>query len=138
MLSAWIEQWVLRLQAYNFTVKYLPGPSKRESAIDQDAIQSGKLSKFPKEYKTVSSQLTVLGKLVLQETQLVIPCVLRKRVLNLAHKGHQGIVKTKHRHGSKVWEPGIDQDAESKSKTTWLPVGFASSTPGTIKEESFT
>ena len=34
--------------------------------------------------------------------RIVIPVSLRKRVLELAHEGHQGIVKTKDRLRSKV------------------------------------
>ena len=45
-------------------------------------------------------------------TRLVIPLRLRDRVLNLAHEGHQGIVKTKNRLRSKVWWPKMDADAE--------------------------
>ncbi|KAL9988936.1 hypothetical protein ACROYT_G003432 [Oculina patagonica] len=46
-------------------------------------------------FKAVRNELTVLGKLVLRGTRLVIPRKLRKQVLDLAHEGHQGIVKTK-------------------------------------------
>ena len=42
-------------------------------------------------------------------TRLVIPIKLRKQVLDLAHEGHQGIVKTKQRLRTKVWWPGIDR-----------------------------
>ena len=35
-------------------------------------------------------------------TRLIIPKCLREQVLQLAHEGHQGIVKTKNRLRSKV------------------------------------
>ena len=54
-------------------------------------------------FKAVRNDLTVLGKLVLRGTRLVIPRKLRKQVLKLAHEGHQGIVKTKQRLRTKVW-----------------------------------
>ena len=46
----------------------------------------------------------------------MVPRKLRRRVLDLAHKGHQGIVKTKERLRSKVWWPGIDKEAEKKCR----------------------
>ena len=47
----------------------------------------------------------------------MIPAVLRADVLELAHEGHQGIVKTKQRLRSKVWWPGMDNAAERKCRT---------------------
>jgi len=35
-------------------------------------------------------------------------------VVNLAHKGHQGVVKTKERLRRKVWRPGMDLQAEKR------------------------
>ena len=46
----------------------------------------------------------------------MIPRALQQRVLELAHEGHQGIVKTKCRLRSKVWWPKIDADAERLCK----------------------
>ena len=60
----------------------------------------------------VRQELSVLGKLVIRGTRLEIPKVLQVKVLNLTHEGHQGIVKTKQRLGSKVWWPNIDKEAE--------------------------
>ena len=68
-------------------------------------------------YKAVRHELTVLGKLVLRGTRLVMPQKLRKQVLELAHEGHQGIVKTKRRLRTKVWWPGIDRGAEQRCRT---------------------
>ncbi|CAG2242713.1 unnamed protein product [Mytilus edulis] len=50
-------------------------------------------------------------------SRIVIPDKLRKQTLQLAHEGHQGIVKTKLRLREKVWWPGIDQDAENLVKS---------------------
>ena len=41
---------------------------------------------------------------------IVIPRSLRKVVLELAHEGHQGVVKTKSRLRTKVWWPKMDGD----------------------------
>lgn len=49
--------------------------------------------------------------------RLLIPRRLRKRVLDLAHEVHQGLVKTKLRLCTKVWWTGIDNQVESQCKT---------------------
>ncbi|KAJ8018643.1 hypothetical protein HOLleu_43268 [Holothuria leucospilota] len=163
--SARIERWVLRLQSYNFKVKYIPGtqniadalsrlttgkvgtrvnigeehiwlvaqnaapvaiPIKKieyESGIDpeltlvRDCVQEGKWSDIPCAYKMVRSELAVVGKLVLRGNRIVIPKVLRSQVVELAHEGHQGIVKSKQRLRTKVWWPGVDREIEKKCKT---------------------
>ncbi len=43
---------------------------------------------------------------------VVIPTSLRQRILQLAHTGHHGIVRTKQTCRSSVWWPGIDSDVE--------------------------
>ena len=48
---------------------------------------------------------SVDGNLVLHGSRLVAPDALQKRVVELAHEGHQGLVKTRGLLGSKVWFP---------------------------------
>ena len=66
----------------------------------------------------VRSELTYIGQVILRGTRIVIyiPNILRKRVLELAHEGRQGVVKMKERLTSKVWWPGVDKDAERKCR----------------------
>lgn len=142
---------MLRLQSYNFTVKYIPGkeniadalsrlttgkvgtrvnrgeehirfvaqnaapvaiPIKKieyESSVDEelsllrDCIQKDNWSELPTPYKMVRNELAVVGYLVLRGNRIVIPKVLRAQVVELAHEGHQGIVKSKQRLRTKVW-----------------------------------
>ena len=54
---------------------------------------------------------------MLRGTRLVTPKKLRKQLLELAHEGHQGIVKIKQRLRSKVWWPGTDREAEQRCRT---------------------
>ena len=54
-------------------------------------------------YLPVKDELCVFENLVLRGTRIVIPTILRKKLLQLAHEGHQGIVKTKNRLRTKVW-----------------------------------
>ena len=58
-----------------------------------------------------------VGKLVLRGDRIVIPQTIRKIVLEIAHEGHQGIVKTKSRLRTKVWWPKMDADAEKICKS---------------------
>ena len=81
-----------------------PRQIERESESDPELrsvryyIQTGDWSqcKMPN-YMCVKNELCCIGKLVLRGDRIVIPQTLRKTVLELAHEGHQGIVKTKSR-----------------------------------------
>ena len=46
--------------------------------------------------------------LVLKSTRIVMPTSLRKRAIDLAHEGHQGLTKTKQLIREKIWFPFID------------------------------
>ena len=48
--------------------------------------------------------------ILLKSNRLVIPKLLRKKNLDIAHQHHLGIVKTKGLLREKVWWPGIGQD----------------------------
>nr|XP_039264197.1 uncharacterized protein K02A2.6-like [Styela clava] len=87
-----------------------------ELQIVRDCIKSQNWSKCGNSFLHVKNELCIHGQLILRGTRIVIPQILRKRVLELAHEGHQGIVKTKNRLRSKVWWPNIDRDAERKCK----------------------
>ncbi|PFX29727.1 Potassium channel subfamily T member 1 [Stylophora pistillata] len=54
------------------------------------------------------------GNLILHGTRIVIPKSLQEHVVNLAHEGHQGLVKTKSLLHEKVWFWNIDKLVESK------------------------
>uniref|UniRef100_A0A671TFE1 Gypsy retrotransposon integrase-like protein 1 n=1 Tax=Sparus aurata TaxID=8175 RepID=A0A671TFE1_SPAAU len=78
----------------------------------QSCIKTGDWSKCEPVYRTVKSELSTVGKIVLRGSRIVIPQAARRQTLMLAHEGHQGIVKTKQRLRTKVWWPGIDREAE--------------------------
>ena len=52
--------------------------------------------------------------MILRGTRIVVPQSLRKRVVNLAQEGHQGVVKTKERLRAKVLWPGMDRDPQRR------------------------
>ena len=64
----------------------------------------------------VKDELTVSasGNLILRGTRIVVPKSLQGHVVNLAHEGHQGLVKTKSLLREKVWFSNIDKLVESK------------------------
>ena len=57
-------------------------------------------------------ELTTSDGIVLRGDRILVPASLRKRVLGLAHQGHQGIAKTKSCLRSKVWWPGMSVEAD--------------------------
>ena len=63
-------------------------------------------------YKKISHEISVHDELILRGNRIIIPKSLRDKVINLAHAGHQGVVKTKQLVREKVWFPGIDKDVE--------------------------
>ena len=60
----------------------------------------------------VSSELCVIGHLILRGTRIIMPAKLRPRTIALAHEGHFGVVGTKQRLRTKVWWPGLDKEVE--------------------------
>ncbi|XP_064594399.1 uncharacterized protein K02A2.6-like [Liolophura sinensis] len=66
-------------------------------------------------FATVHTDLSVNsdGNILLFGSRIVIPACLQQRVCDLAHVGHQGIVKTKKLLRQKVWFPGIDKLVET-------------------------
>lgn len=96
-----------------------PAELEKASAEDmelnliKECVQTGDWSQCNvPAYLHVKNELCTYGGLLLRGSRLVIPRELRPRVLELAHEGHQGIVKTKCRLRSKVWWPKMDADAE--------------------------
>ena len=60
-------------------------------------------------FTNVRNELSsVDGNIVLRGNQIVIPDALQKRVIELPHEGHQGLVKTRSLLRSKVLFPKMD------------------------------
>ncbi|XP_022791503.1 uncharacterized protein K02A2.6-like [Stylophora pistillata] len=98
---------------------FTPAEIEKASAEDmelnliKECVQTGDCSQCNvPAHLHVKNELCTYSGLHLRGSRLVIPRELRPRVLELAHEGHQGIVKTKCRLRSKVWWPKMDADAE--------------------------
>ena len=66
-------------------------------------------------FSQVRNELTISedDDFILRGTRIIIPSELRQSALALAHKGHQGLVKTNQLLGEKIWFPRIDQEVET-------------------------
>ena len=73
--------------------------------------------------------------IVIRGTRLCIPATLQSQCINLAHAGHQGIVKTKALLRSKVYFPGIDRMAEDAVKLHCMPSKHTRETLRTITDD---
>jgi len=89
--------------------------SKQYAEIQQlvKARQDNDLSSCSIGYKAVSGELSEVQSVVLRNNRIVVPVYLLNHVIQLAHEGHQDIVKAKQRLRSNVWWPGIDKQAGS-------------------------
>ena len=68
-------------------------------------------------YYAVRNELSETGNgIILRGTKIVVPKSLQAQTLLLAHKGHQGIVKTKQLLRTKVWWVAMDKCAENYVK----------------------
>ena len=67
-------------------------------------------------YEQVKEQLTCSDTVLLSKDRLVIPATLQERIVDIAHEGHLGIVKTKALLREKVWFPCMDNMVETKVK----------------------
>ena len=125
-LSSEAEEYV-RFVAENSTPQALSTREiERASDADQElsnvrkCVQTEMWHKLEnKRYLLVRNELSVIGKLVLRRTRIIIPSSSRDQVLHLAHEGHPGIVSMKRRLRTKVWWPGCDKDAEMFCKTCY-------------------
>lgn len=114
----------------------------------QNVILSVKTNRWSRKMAAINRSYGVFSKLcheltvvdvdgqevLLRGTRLVIPQSLQRHVVDLAHAGHLGIVKTKTLLREKVWFPFIDSLVEEKCKNC-IPCLAVSShnTPEPIK-----
>lgn len=77
------------------------------------ALEAGSKELLPKEYKPYENELCDIDGILLRGTRLVVPTILRERVLDLAHEAHPGIAAMKRRLRQKVWWPSMDKAVET-------------------------
>ena len=67
-------------------------------------------------YFTVRDELSVHEGIIFRGQKVIVPSSLTIPVINHAHEGHQGIVKTKQRLRALYWFPGMDTQTTSMIK----------------------
>jgi len=78
-------------------IKEIERTSAQDSELqaDRKCLIEGKWDSAPKHYLPVRNEPAFVGHVILRGTRIVILQSLRKKVVNLAHEGNQGVVKTK-------------------------------------------
>ena len=101
----------------SLTLSSFRSEGERDKEINDliSAISTNQWNRFPNlvSFKKISDELTYKGGIVLKGSQIVVPKKLRKPILNLAHRTHLGINKTKSLLRSKVWWPSMMSDIET-------------------------
>uniref|UniRef100_A0A7M5XNH5 Endonuclease n=1 Tax=Clytia hemisphaerica TaxID=252671 RepID=A0A7M5XNH5_9CNID len=81
-----------------------------------DFITNDKMS--PKcQYFTMRHSFSIVNNVVMFNDRIFIPKSLRQHIIQIAHEGHQGIVRTKQRLRVKTWWPGMGPDVEEFIKS---------------------
>ena len=92
--------------------------STAEDSILQKVIKCIKDGKIDckdvdlKPYKGIFAELTNIDGMILRGERIVVPALFRDKVVEIAHEGHQGIVRTKQILRAHVWFPGIDDHVQ--------------------------
>ena len=97
------------------------------------AIEKGYIGNDPKlkPYKAIFSELGCAQGIIMRGDRIVIPSQLQNMVIESAHEGHQGEVKTKQLLRSKVWFPQMDKMVKEKIETC---IGCQANTPYTTRD----
>lgn len=150
------EGWALRLQPYDFDIKYIPGSSNISDILSRLVSEPGKpfdedsehflfaigegslaitLDEIRQEtvkdemltavikaldtrcwsselfrYQAFEKELGVIDGIVVRHDRIVLPKKLRPRALQIAHRGHPGVVAMRRNIREKIWWPCMDRD----------------------------
>lgn len=95
---------------------------EKASAVDCDVSKAINYTKFGwpqvvpdslQDYYKVRDELSIENNCLLRANRLVIPTVLREKVLQLLHNEHPGIVRMKHLARGYFWFPKMDKEIEN-------------------------
>ncbi|XP_055543517.1 uncharacterized protein K02A2.6-like [Wyeomyia smithii] len=80
------------------------------------ALETGIWPSVLFQYQAFSTELGIPKGIVVREDRIVLPERLRLRTLDIAHRGHPGIVAMRMNLREKVWWPGMDRDIVNRIK----------------------
>lgn len=89
-----------------------------ETSLDETmsaVIEAIRTQNWPKDlfrYQAFAKELGVIKDIVVREDRIILPHKLRSRALEIAHRGHPGIVAMRRNLREKVWWPCMDRDAQ--------------------------
>ncbi|XP_062706679.1 uncharacterized protein K02A2.6-like isoform X1 [Aedes albopictus] len=66
-------------------------------------------SELLKPFHAFRNELGTVGNLIVRGSRLIVPTILRPRMLQLGHEGHPGRTKMQQRLRSTCWWPGMDE-----------------------------
>lgn len=89
---------------------------QKETDLDEvllgvkSSLESGNWPPELLRYQAFSKELGISNKIVVRGDRIVLPEKLRSRALDIAHRGHPGIVAMRRNLREKVWWPCMDRD----------------------------
>ena len=114
-----VENYVNLIAEHNLTISLplttIQAETKKDPTLSsmQECLRTATYDNIPKNYQPIRHHISSTNGLVLYKNKIVIPTSLQHTVMNLAHEGHQGIVRTKQRLRTKVWWPNMSCDIEN-------------------------
>lgn len=79
------------------------------------ALESGDWPQHLIRYQAFVKELGVTSGIVVRDERIVLPSNLRAKALDIAHRGHPGVVAMRRNLREKVWWPGMDGDVLGKN-----------------------
>lgn len=117
-----VEHYIHQLTTYSLpkAISYteLQSCSTADEEIQNvvNALHNGVWPSELLRYKIIKDELAVTKNILLRGSRIVIPRLMRSRILTLGHEGHPGMSVMKSRLRSKVWWPKMDRDVEQTIK----------------------
>ncbi|XP_062557313.1 uncharacterized protein K02A2.6-like [Armigeres subalbatus] len=85
----------------------------RHDLILQSVIKALESGSWPQDlvrYQAFDKELGVREKILVRGERIVLPATLRRRALEIEHRGHPGVVSMRRRLRERVWWPCMDND----------------------------